>query len=92
MIPVSIYVHWRARVRIHARSARANVRATLHIQRWRPSGCTDRDPNCYKHSLGKSAQFTRVGDRDCAFLRALRAQTCAQHYISSIGAQTAGLN
>jgi hypothetical protein len=35
MILVSIYVHWRARVRIHAR---ANVRATLHIQPWRPNG------------------------------------------------------
>jgi hypothetical protein len=45
MIPVSIYVHWRTRVRIHADAARANVRATLHIQRWRPNGCTDRDPN-----------------------------------------------
>jgi hypothetical protein len=31
------------------------------------------------------------GDRQCAFMSALRAQTCAQHYISSIGAQTAGL-
>jgi hypothetical protein len=92
MIPVSMYVHWRARVRIHARAARANVRVTLPVQRWRPNGCTDRGPNWFKHSLGQSAQFTRVGDRECAFMRALRAQTCTQQYISSVGAQTAGLN
>jgi hypothetical protein len=33
-----------------------------------------------------------IGERGCANMRALCAQTCAQHYISSIGAQTAGLN
>jgi hypothetical protein len=42
---------------------RANVHATLHIQRWRPNGSTDRDPNWYKHSLGKSAQVTGVDVR-----------------------------
>jgi hypothetical protein len=31
-----------------------------------------------------------VADRECALMRALRAQTCAQHHISSIGGQTAG--
>jgi hypothetical protein len=35
---------------------------------------------------------SRVRIHACAFMRALRAQTCAQHYISSVGAQTAGLN
>jgi hypothetical protein len=60
-------------------------------QRWRPNGRTDRNPNWYKHSLGQSSQFTRVGDRECALMRGMRAQTCARHYISSIGAQTAGL-
>jgi hypothetical protein len=52
VISVSIYVLWRARVRVHARSARANVRTTLHIQRWRPHGWTDRDPNWYKRLIG----------------------------------------
>jgi hypothetical protein len=61
MIPVSIYFHWRARVRIHAHAPRTNVRATLHIQRWRPNGFTDRNPNWYKHSLGQSAQVMGVG-------------------------------
>jgi hypothetical protein len=41
--------------------------------------------------LGQSAQFTLVGDRKYAFMRALHVKTCAQHYISSVGAQTAGL-
>jgi hypothetical protein len=31
-----------------------------------------------------------VGDRECALMCAKRAQTCAQHYTSSIGGQTAG--
>jgi hypothetical protein len=88
----TVYPSRRSRVRIHARAARANVRTTLHIQRWRTNGLTDRELNWYKHSLGQSAQFTRVGDRECAFMRALRAQTCAHHYISSVGAHTAGLN
>jgi hypothetical protein len=75
------YVHWRGR-----------VCTTLHIQRWRPNGCTDRDTNWHKYSLGQSAQFTRVSDRECAFMRAQTCtQTCAQHYISSVGAHTAGL-
>jgi hypothetical protein len=66
--------------------AHANVRAAPHIQHWRPNGWTNRDPNWYKHSLGQSAQFTPVGDRECVFMRAQRAQT--QHYIVSVGAQT----
>jgi hypothetical protein len=70
MMPVSMYVHWRSRERIHVRAARANVRARLHIQRWRPNGCIDRDQNWYKHSLWQSAQHTRVGDDECAFMRA----------------------
>jgi hypothetical protein len=53
-------VHWRSRVRIYAR---ANVRSTLHIQRWRPNSWTDREPNWYKHSLGQSGQAMGVGVR-----------------------------
>jgi hypothetical protein len=54
----TIYTSRRSRVRIHAR---ANVRTALHIQRWRPNGWTDQDPNWYKHSLGQSAQVMGVG-------------------------------
>jgi hypothetical protein len=36
----------------------------LHIQRWRPNGWTDRDPNWYNHSLGQSAQVMGVGERN----------------------------
>jgi hypothetical protein len=32
-----------------------------------------------------------IGERECASMRALCAQTCAQHYISSVGAQAAAL-
>jgi hypothetical protein len=71
MIPVSVYVHWRKRVRIHARAARANVRTILHIKHWRPNGWTDCDPNWYKDALGQSAQVMGVGVR---VARAARAQ------------------
>jgi hypothetical protein len=47
----TIYASTRSRVRIHA----------LHIQRWRPNGWTEWDPNWYKHSLGQSAQVMGVG-------------------------------
>jgi hypothetical protein len=30
-----------------------------------------------------------IGERGCAFMCVLRAQTCEQHYISSVGAQAA---
>jgi hypothetical protein len=63
MIPVSVCVHWRSRVCIHARAARANMRAALLTQRWRPNGWTDRYQNWYKHSLGQSAQVMGVGVR-----------------------------
>jgi hypothetical protein len=87
MIPVSIYGHSRSRVRIHARAARANVLATLHIQRWRKTA------GLIETQIGTNTHWgnrhnLRVGDHECAFMR---AQTCAQHYISSVGAQTAGL-
>jgi hypothetical protein len=48
---------------MHAHAAHANVRATLHVQRWRPNGKTDREPNWYKHSMGQSAQVMGVGVR-----------------------------
>jgi hypothetical protein len=32
-----------------------------------------------------------IGERECAFMRVLRAQTCAQHNISSVGTHTAVL-
>jgi hypothetical protein len=48
----------RARVCVHKRA----YTDTLHIQRWRPNGWTDRDPNWYKHSLGQSAQVMGVGE------------------------------
>jgi hypothetical protein len=70
MISRITHVHWRSRVRIHAR---ANVRAALHIQRWRPNGWTDRDPNWYKHSLGQSAQVLGVGVRSERAARAIMA-------------------
>jgi hypothetical protein len=45
--------------------------AALHIQRWRPNGWTDRDPNWYKHSFGQSALVMGVGVR---IARAARVQ------------------
>jgi hypothetical protein len=76
--------HWGNRHILHqsaiasAHDARANVRAALHIQRWRPNGCTDRDPNWYKHLLGQSAQVMGVG---VCIAGAARA---ARNYGSSI--------
>jgi hypothetical protein len=67
------HVHWPSRVRFHARDERANVRAALHIKRWRPNGWTDRDPNWYKHSLGQSAQVMGVGVRIARRARAIMA-------------------
>jgi hypothetical protein len=32
-----------------------------------------------------------IGERECALIHALREQTCVQHYISRVGAQTAVL-
>jgi hypothetical protein len=72
MISRITHVHWRSRVRIHAR---ANVHTTLHIQHWRPNGWTVRDPNWYKHSLGQSAQVMGVG---VGIARAARAIMAAQ--------------
>jgi hypothetical protein len=82
------YVDRRSRVRIDVRAA--NVHAALHIQHRRPNGCADRGPNRYKHSLGQWAEVMGVGDRECSLMRALRAHTCAQYHLSSIGAQRAG--
>jgi hypothetical protein len=69
MISRITHVHWRSRVRIHAR---ANERAALHIQRWRPNGWTDRDPHWYKHSLGQSAEVMGVGVRIARAARVVR--------------------
>jgi hypothetical protein len=49
----------RARVCVHKRA----YTDKLHIQRWRPNGWTDRDPNWYKYSLDQSAQVMGVGVR-----------------------------
>jgi hypothetical protein len=73
----------RSRVRI-------DVRAALHIQYRRPNGCADRGPNWCKHSFEQWAEFIVIGGRECALMCALRAQTCAYHYTSSISGQTAG--
>jgi hypothetical protein len=56
---VCVCVCVRARVYAHKRA----YTDKLHIQRWRPNGWTDRDPNWYKHSLGQSAQVMVVGAR-----------------------------
>jgi hypothetical protein len=50
----------------------------LHIQRWRPNGWTDRDPNWYKQSLGQSAHVMGVG---VCIARAARA---ARNYGSAV--------
>jgi hypothetical protein len=67
-----------------------NVRAAPHIEDMRPNGWTGRIPNWYKHLLGQWTQVMVVGDREYALMRVLRAQTCAQHHLSSIGARRAG--
>jgi hypothetical protein len=51
----------------------AFVRAALHIQRWRPNGWTDQNPNWYKHSLGQSTQVMGVGVRVGRATRAIAA-------------------
>jgi hypothetical protein len=79
----------RSRVHIDVRAARANMCAEVHIQHRRPNGWADRGPNWYKHSLEQWAEVMGVGDRECALMCALRAQTCAQHYTYSIGGQMA---
>jgi hypothetical protein len=77
----------RSRVCIDARAERANVRTEQHIQHRRPNGWADRGPHWYKHLLGQWTEVMRVVDRECALMR---AQTCAQHHISSSGARRAG--
>jgi hypothetical protein len=56
----------------------------------RPNGWADPANIWQKYSLGQCDGDRGVGDRECAFMRALRAQMCAQHHISSIGGQTVG--
>jgi hypothetical protein len=80
----------RSRERIDARAALSNVRTTPHIHHRRPNGWVDRGPNWYKHSFGQWEEVMGVGDREFALIRALRAQTCAQHHLSSIGARRSG--
>jgi hypothetical protein len=77
----------RSRVCIDARAERANVRTEPHIQNRRSNGKADRGPHWYKHFLGQWAEDMGVGDRECALMR---AQTCAQHHLSSIGARRSG--
>jgi hypothetical protein len=60
------------------------------VQHRRSNGWADRAQNWYKHSLELCDEDRLVVDRECALMRALRAQTCAHHHISSIGGQTAG--
>jgi hypothetical protein len=62
----------------------------LRIQHRRPNGWADRGSNWYKHSLEQWAEVMGVGDRECALMRPQLAQTCAQHYTTRIGGQTAG--
>jgi hypothetical protein len=78
------------RVRIDARASRANMRAAPHIQYRRPHDRAYRAPNWNKHSLGQWVELMGVGDPECALIRALRAQICAQNHISSIDGQTTG--
>jgi hypothetical protein len=59
------------------------------VQYRRPNGWTDRAQNLLKHSLGLCDDHRGVGELECARVRAVRAQTCVQHHISSIGGQTA---
>jgi hypothetical protein len=80
----------RSRVRIDTRAARANMRAALHIQLGRPNDRVYRAPHWNKHSLGQWVEIMGVGDPECALMRALRAQTCAQPCTSSIDGQTTG--
>jgi hypothetical protein len=56
----------------------------------RPNGWADRAEHWHKHSLELCDEDMGLSDRECELMRALRAQTCAQYHISSIGGQTAG--
>jgi hypothetical protein len=69
------------------RPALANVRIAVHIQHRLPNGRADRGPNWYKHLLEQWTEAMGVNNRGCALMR---AQTCAQHHIYSIGARRAG--
>jgi hypothetical protein len=60
-----------------------------HVRYRRPNGWADQAQNWQKYSLGQCGE-DRGSAIASAHLCALRAQTCAQHHISSIGGQTAG--
>jgi hypothetical protein len=64
------------------------MRAALHIQHRRPNDWAYRAPNWKTHSLGQWVELMGVVDPECAWMRALRAQTCAQPYTSSIDGKT----
>jgi hypothetical protein len=77
----------RSRVHIDARTARANMRAALHIQHRRPNDRAYRAPNWNTQSLGQWEELMVVGDPECTLMR---AQTCTQHHTYRIGARRDG--
>jgi hypothetical protein len=91
-LKIGTNAHWNYAMKIGGRRSRVRIDACAasHIQHRRPNCWTGRDPNWYKHSLEQWAEVMVIGDRECALMCALRAQTCVQHYTSSIGGQTAG--
>jgi hypothetical protein len=69
----------RSRVRIDARTARANMRAALHIQHRRPNDRAYRAPNWNKHSLGQWVELMGVGDPECALMCARKRARSTTH-------------
>jgi hypothetical protein len=55
--------------------------AAPHIHHMRPNGWVDRGPNWYKHSFGQWEEVMGVGDRECALMRAERANMRTKPHI-----------
>jgi hypothetical protein len=54
------------------------------VQNRRPNGSADRAKNWHKHSLGLLCdEDSRVGDRECALMRATRVNVCEKHQNES---------
>jgi hypothetical protein len=90
--------HWDNAMKIWG-SAIANAHLCARFARKRARSITyptlaakrlDRSSPKLVHTLigKKLAKVMGVADRECALMCALRAQTCARHYTSSIGGQT----
>jgi hypothetical protein len=75
--------HVRVRVCVHKRA----YTDKLHIERWRPNGWTDRDPNWYKHfiraiGISYGSRCARIGAAQPSRASAKREKREAREYIN----------